>query len=347
MDNLISLSDRIKGCLIGGAVGDALGFPVEFLDVENIVQKHGEKGITEHLVRNGNALISDDTQMTMFTAEGLLRVKHLRAESVLNDCVSEIYRSYLDWLKTQTEEYCSDTSDNTSSLLNEERLYARRGPGTTCLGALSSEKQGSIKNRINNSKGCGGVMRIAPIPLRFALEPSVSLETVDMIAAEAAAITHGHDLGYIPAAFVSHIIYLILKGTDLSEAILDALGAVKVAFKESPYVKGFSRLIMEAVMQAECGLEDSDLDVINILGQGWVAEETVAIAVYCSLKYKDDFEKAIVTSVNHSGDSDSTGAVTGNIMGALIGYSNIPKKYVENLEFKDCLLDLARGLESR
>ena len=87
-----------------------------------------------------------------------------------------------------------------------------------------------------------------------------------------------------------------------------------------------------------------DLEAIRELGQGWVAEETLAIAIYCSLKYSDDFDKAIIASVNHSGDSDSTGAVTGNILGAYLGLKSIPKKYLDNLELKDVILEIADDL---
>lgn len=87
-----------------------------------------------------------------------------------------------------------------------------------------------------------------------------------------------------------------------------------------------------------------DLDAIQQLGEGWVAEETLAIAVYCSLKYSDDFDKALIASVNHSGDSDSTGAVTGNILGAYLGLQGIPQKYLDNLELKEVILELADDL---
>ena len=66
--------DQVRGCLFGGAVGDALGYPVEFLDEEEIFYKYGPEGIRQyHLDRtSGKALISDDTQMSLFTASGLL-----------------------------------------------------------------------------------------------------------------------------------------------------------------------------------------------------------------------------------------------------------------------------------
>ena len=88
----------------------------------------------------------------------------------------------------------------------------------------------------------------------------------------------------------------------------------------------------------------SDIDAISQLGEGWVAEETLAIAIYSSLKYENDFEKAIIASVNHSGDSDSTGSVTGNIMGTHLGFNKIPNKYLENLDLLDVQIEIATDL---
>lgn len=100
---------------------------------------------------------------------------------------------------------------------------------------------------------------------------------------------------------------------------------------------------------ALAGKDIDDSDAIRQIGEGWVAEETLAIAVYCVLKYPDDFEKAVVASVNHSGDSDSTGAVTGNIMGAIVGYDSIPPYYKDNLELRwlieEIADDMAKGLD--
>lgn len=81
-----------------------------------------------------------------------------------------------------------------------------------------------------------------------------------------------------------------------------------------------------------------------MLGQGWVGEETLAIAVYCSLKYTNDFTKALRLAVNHSGDSDSTGAVCGNILGAYLGVQSIPEQWINQVELSDLIIKLADKL---
>ena len=83
---------------------------------------------------------------------------------------------------------------------------------------------------------------------------------------------------------------------------------------------------------------------LRALGEGWVAEETLAVALYCALRYEDDFDRALIAAVNHSGDSDSTGAVTGNLVGARLGLAGIPAKYRERLELREVILELAEDL---
>jgi ADP-ribosylglycohydrolase len=83
---------------------------------------------------------------------------------------------------------------------------------------------------------------------------------------------------------------------------------------------------------------------ITQLGEGWVGEEALAMSVFCALMYQDDFKKAFVAAVNHSGDSDSTGAITGNILGAYLGLCNIPEEWVKNVEMNDILIQVADDL---
>ena len=120
------------------------------------------------------------------------------------------------------------------------------------------------------------------------------------------------------------------------------MAALKKLSPESDYLQVLLDLTQKAIdlSQEKC----DDLDAIHLLGQGWVAEETLAIAIYCALKYPTDLEKALIAAVNHNGDSDSTGAVTGNILGASIGYKNIPQKFLDNLELKDVILEIADDL---
>ena len=339
--------NKYKGCLVGGAVGDALGYAVEFMSADAIFKKYGENGITEYDLRHGVAEISDDTQMTMFTATGLL-VGTTRGmmRGIMGDYADYIALSYRDWYKTQTKNYPLSDEHLFSWLVNVPEMFGRRAPGNTCLSALAQGGSGTMGEPVNDSKGCGGVMRVAPIGLYFANgnHDKMQQTEIDLIGAKAAALTHGHELGYIPAAALAHIISLLAKNDKISvlDAVADSVVTMRKVFKETEHLRLFHKLMEKAADLAVSS--DDDLDAIRQLGEGWVAEETLAIAVYCAIKYSDNFEKGIFAAVNHSGDSDSTGAVAGNILGAALGLDAIPQKFLDKLELKDVILEIAEDL---
>ena len=336
--------DKYRGCLIGGAAGDAFGYPVEFMDTVSISRRYGAAGITAYELDGNNARISDDTQMTLFTATGLLLWK-VRGyiKGIAAAPWEYVHYSYRDWYRTQTEEYPLE-GYHYSWLDDIPELFFRRAPGNTCLSVLSSTEAGSVENPINNSKGCGGIMRAAPVGLYFG---ELDIKKADYIGAQTAALTHGHPLGYIPAAALVHLIALISHNDiPLQEAILEMRNSISEqfsAFDKDGYIKTFTQLIDSACQLAETRTVD-DQTAIKGLGEGWVAEEALAIAVYCALRHQDNFDKALIAAVNHDGDSDSTGSITGNILGAYLGFSAIPEKYTSNLELRDIILEIADDL---
>ena len=337
--------DKFRGCLIGGAAGDALGYTVEFLSENFLFAKFGKDGITDYRLHDGKAWISDDTQMTMFTANGLLLgTTRGCIRGIMGTYPSYIATAYREWYKTQLESYAHcNRKFATCWLLNVPELFENRAPGNTCLTAIDAGCCGSIEKPVNNSKGCGGVMRVAPIGLYFGDSREAPL-AIDLMGADTAALTHGHEMGYIPAAMLVHSVRLVSHNDEitLKDAVLDSKTALEMLFPEAKELPDFLKLIDKAVELSESDL--ADLDAIHKLGQGWVGDEALAIAIYCALKHSDDFDKALITAVNHSGDSDSTGAITGNLLGAYLGLSGIPKKYIDNLELVDMLTELADDL---
>lgn len=330
----MDIKSRFRGCLIGGAIGDALGYPVEFFSKEKIKKYHGEGGIRRFGSLSRAAFISDDTQMTLFTAEGLLLAKK-RGEGVKRS----IYLSYLDWYRTQEEIYIDDGREGLSSI---PVLYDTRAPGSTCLGALRSGLMGGISLPINSSKGCGGVMRTSPVAL-YCYARDVDVLGANELAAEAAAITHGHVLGHLPSYALNHLLYKILEGIDIYQAVELAIDSTRKRYAYT-HDANLGIELMEKALELAKDPDVSDEEAIDILGEGWVAEETLAIAIYCALRHSDSFEEAVCAAVNHNGDSDSTGAVTGNIIGAYLGIEAIPDYYTEKVELKDVVLEISDKL---
>jgi uncharacterized protein (TIGR02452 family) len=335
--------DAIRGSMIGGAAGDALGYAVEFLTLDRIYEEYGYGGITDYKIDDtiGKALISDDTQMTLFTACGILHgMTRGSLRGIMGPLESYIHMAYLDWLTTQTG---NPSPHPISWLVGVDELHARRDPGSICLEALKNGFMGEIEFPINDNKGCGGIMRVAPIALYFKRPlPKLPLE-----GAKAAAITHGHPLGYMPAAALVFIISRIIyggcpAGSSLYSIVNECCELLKALFPDNKYLHELLDIIELAKDLSLNG--GNDAQNIKKLGGGWVAEEALAISLYCSLKYYDDFSSAIIAAVNHDGDSDSTGSITGNIVGAHIGYSNIPQKWKMNLQLHDIILEVADDL---
>ena len=344
--------NKVLGSMIGGAAGDALGYAVEFMSYGQIINKYGNRGITRYeLNKDGVAEISDDTQMTLFTANGMLFC-HTRyaTHGTLGASPADYIRdSYIEWYQTQTGEI-DYTQPHYNWIRDIKELHSMRAPGVTCMSAL--ECLANKKEVINNSKGCGGIMRIAPIAL-FAGNPDIEeqYEAYAKEAGKAAMHTHKHPLGYIPAAFLSLFInkvmpYAYVTWQQLVEASNECIAAMRDLYpEEQKHIDYLADLIKKATMLSKS--KKSDNEAISEIGEGWVAEETLAIALYCVFKYPGDFEKAIVAAVNHSGDSDSTGAVTGNISGAIVGYDAIPQYYKENLELRWLIEELATDLATK
>jgi ADP-ribosyl-[dinitrogen reductase] hydrolase len=190
--------DRYLGCLLGGAVGDALGGPVEFDSITAIRAKFGPAGVTSYQEAYGRrGAITDDTQMALFTAEGLIRARQRMLDRGVVNVEMVIHRAYLRWLSTQEEtgripRHDFSEQEPSGWLLSQVFLHHRRAPGNTCLMALRAGVPGTPKTPINDSKGCGGVMRVAPVGLTDADNPFD-------LGSNAAALTHGHPSGWVSA----------------------------------------------------------------------------------------------------------------------------------------------------
>ena len=346
----MDIRDRYRGALIGEAAGDALGYTVEFLREPQIFQRFGPAGITDYVLdEQGVARFSDDTQMTLYTAEGLL-FTHTRwaTRGIIGRIRDFMSFMYQDWYRTQTEEFNGRTSCAWISGFPE--LFARRAPGTTCMTACAAGANGTLESPINDSKGCGGIMRVAPVGLFYSTSFSnmtrhMTYADIQLQGAEIAALTHGHELGWLPAGAFAQIVSMIVhEDSPLSEAVAAASATLPEAFPEARMVGVLQEIMERAVLLASSGL--SDLDAIHELGEGWVAEETLAIGLLCALRYQGDFAGAIAAASNHNGDSDSTAAVAGTIIGAQIGYEVIPHRFVDPLELGEAIVEIADDLST-
>ena len=303
-DKAKRVSDSIRGCLMAGAAGDALGYEVEFMSRRSILSRFGENGITKFaLDRNGKALISDDTQMTLFTANGMLMGLtrgYMRGIGGRPEKYVDI--AYLDWYYTQTGKKREMLIDDwhPTWLRDLPEMAQLRAPGNTCLSACESLFRGEKAQ--NNSKGCGGIMRVAPMALLDAgyasrNENSYSIGELAEAGGEIAEVTHKHPLGFLPASLLTVLLYKIVPMSpkqvreEIDSIVADTVNILDRIYKgkydaDKRYLK---ELTMKAVQLAHSDI--SDADAIRQLGEGWVAEETWAIAIYCTIRHIDSVVK--------------------------------------------------------
>jgi ADP-ribosylglycohydrolase len=330
-------ASRVRGCLLGGAVGDALGAPVEFLSLERVLAVTGESGVRAYLparfeAAQGFGLITDDTQMTMFIVEGIIRAR-VREDRGLGFTVGVTDHAMRRWLDTQ--DHAGPTGDRDGWLQAESWLYSRRAPGNTCLGALRSADPGRFGELArNDSKGCGGVMRSAPFGF---LAPVFGSEAAFDLAATSAGYTHGHPTGQISSGALGYLIAELVGGATLSRAVDATMSLVTT---RDP--NGETTHALRGAWSAAHHAPGSTAR-LESLGGGWVAEEALAIAVYSALSYPrpEQMLDALALAVTHSGDSDSTGAICGNILGAAHGLPAVPAELVFEVEGRSVLLTLA------
>jgi ADP-ribosylglycohydrolase len=131
---------------------------------------------------------------------------------------------------------------------------------------------------------------------------------------------------------------LIVAQLCAGAALADAVTAAKARLRREPHHDETLDAIERAVRFAAAGGDRGD--AIAHLGEGWVAEEALAIALYCA-SVAGDFADGVTLAVNHDGDSDSTGSIAGNLLGTMLGASAIPARWREGVELSGVIAEVA------
>lgn len=297
---------RIEAVLFGLALGDALGYPVEFLERTAIRQQYGASGIQQP---PHPALYSDDTQMTLALAEGLLDAG---VNASLDNLMQAIGQRFIEWL---------DSPDN------------NRAPGTTCIRGIKRFQSGIswLEAGIPESKGCGSAMRVAPLGYIYQHDESRLRE----IATASSLITHRHPAAVAATVGAAYLVKLVLDNVPTAEYMP----------RLYEFATGISDEFDLAILRVGhvLGWTNEDL-ALDHIGQGWVGEEAVALALYCVLRYPDDYVACMCRAANTNGDSDSIACIAGGIMGARLGLDAIPADWRSRCENAAGISDLARRL---
>ena len=334
--------DQFRGALLGLAAGDALGYTVDDMTLEEIEETYGPDGLRGYDTRNGYAEISAHTQLALFTANGLL---YGQTRGALRGVMAP-YSKYAeaagrDWLKTQQYSGRFQKQTGCTWLLQVPELHARRRPEPLMLDAFQRAVTGTMESPVNRFRGCGALTSAAMAGL--VLRPDhLAQKEIDRVGAEIAALTHGDPLGFLPGAAAAHMLCRLLndRPDSLRSLVRETIDAVGDVYgPDYPQTETVLRLLARAEALAD-RWELSDAEAVAQLG-GADAAEVLAVAVFACLRYPGDYSAALVAAVNQSGRSAGAGALAGCIQGAWLGTEGIPEFFLEPLELQDTLETLA------
>jgi len=301
--------EKAKGVIFGLAIGDALGYPTEFISLSTIKNDYGPSGITDF--PKSPALFSDDTQMSIAIAEALIQSGNKSVEDIMTSVKAE----FVKWLHSPEN---------------------NRSPGNTCMNGIRNMERGGHwkESGIPESKGCGSAMRVAPIGFFYQNDP----EKLKAVASASGICTHGHPTADAACIGAAYLVKLALDNVNPSEMITSLLS----------FTKGISEEFDKAILKVqECLNWEDEEKALDSLGKGWVGEEAVALALYCFLKYPKSYEKTVLRGANTNGDSDSIACIAGSISGAFLGISAISDKWINKIEKSPYLEDLSKRLSQK
>jgi ADP-ribosylglycohydrolase len=193
---------------------------------------------------------------------------------------------------------------------------------------------GSVENPLNNSKGCGPLKHIAPVGLYY----HDNMEKAFQVGVELSALTHGNPSAFLSSGFLASLISGLLQRQPMEQSVslsLDILSNWENHHEVNEAVENALRA-HKRLLNKRATVHD-----IKKMGAGWIAEEALSISLFCALHAQDDFRKGVLLAVNHSGDSDSTAAITGNLLGLILGAEKIPEKWMDKLLYKDIVKEIA------
>lgn len=332
-----------RGCLLGLAVGDAMGYAVDDKSWEEICRDYGPNGLLGYDLVNGFAEVTSYTQIAAVAANGLLMgTTRGQLQGRMAPFIRYISLAVKEWGQTQHTRREPDRAYCWICWVPE--LRRRRCMDTRMLDTLRRETYGTPEEPVNDFTTPG--MITAPVAVGLFFDPErMQVQEVGRLGAEAVALTHGDPLSFLTGAALAYIIAAILQDTQtpLAEHFLQAADAVAAQFgREYPQAKELKDLIHRTVSSTNSRSLSAQHAMERLRCDDYA--HVLCGAIYAVLTCGNDFDAAMITAVNHSGCSAAVGAVCGAILGARLGAEALPEFYLECLECDDVLCELADDL---
>ncbi len=291
---------RIKALIVGHAVGDALGVPVEFVLREELAKNpvREMRGFGSHNVPPGTW--SDDTSMTLCLLESLSRLKAID--------YLDIMKNFVRWIKNAEFTATGVVFDVGIATHKSVEHFLRGTPPLSCGGT------GEYDN------GNGSLMRISPLAI-YCCEKKLSVSDALSEAHKISSLTHAHPRSQIACGIYTLIAVNLFEGLSLPVAIKKGLSDAQTFYQnEDQYIGEFSHYERLRDFDKFAGLAEDD-----IKSSGYVVD-TLEASLWCLANTKN-YRDAVLTAVNLGDDTDTIGATVGGLAGLAYGLENIPSEW--------------------
>lgn len=332
-----------RGCLLGLAVGDALGYTVQSHSLKEIREDYGPNGLMGYDNDSGFAEVTSYTQLAAFTCNGLLLgLTRGQMKGTMSPFVNYIRLAQREWAASQQR---WGRPDQTFCwLMGRKEICRRHNMDTWMTDVLARKKLGTPEEPVNRFDSPGAIT--AAVGVGLSIRPDMmDQEEIDRLGAEAVALTHGSPLAFLPGAFIAHLVSKTLWNPEIP--LRELVEETMDTFSNQFYIQ-YSQVseVCALVKQAIAMAQDTDLKHMDAMERLRCENcaQILAGAVYAVLKCEEDFDTAMVIAVNHSGRSAAVGAIAGAILGARLGNEALPGFYLEDLEATHVLAELADDL---
>lgn len=335
--------DAYRGCLLGLAVGDAMGYTVDGLRWPEIQEDYGPHGLMGYDLVNGYAEITSYTQIAAFTCNGLLLgITWGQMRGKMLPYVRYIALSDREWCAAQRpwgrpeRTYCY--------LMQQPEICRRHCMDTRMMDTIQHGTAGTPEEPVNHFQNPGSITAAVGVGLFFDPERMEQTE-IDRLGAEAVALTHGSPVAFLAGAALAHLVSQVLHQRQVS---LESLCLRTCVALEEQFGHEYSQTyeVTACLRQAIHMAADPTLERQTAMERLRCdnAAQVLAGAMYAALSCHDNFDEAMIAAVNHSGRSAAVGALTGAILGARLGEGALPEFYLECLEPARILRELADDL---
>ena len=298
--------------IIGHAIGDAMGVPTEFYSREELMSNPVVEMIKAKYINQPEGSWSDDTSMEIATIDSFIEKGGFDYDDIMT--------KWVYWVKN------GDYSCNGIAF----------GMGRTCLSAMTKYYSGGKALECGltdiKSNGNGSLMRILPVAL-YSYTKKLDDKEIIKLVNDISSLTHAHDISKLGCyIYVKYVIYL-LEGLSKEEAY-KKIQKEDYSMYSKEAIDAYNRILNNDI---------KEYSLKTIKSSGYVV-----YSLECSLWIllnADSYRDCIVAAINMGDDTDTIGAITGSMAGIIYGYNSIPKEWLEKLQRREYLEDLANKFE--